>query len=116
MKTIHLDEAKLDLDSAINLARQEPLLLLTADGQEFFLSLADDFEKEVDSLRQSPAFQHFLDERSASPRRIPLDEVETEIDQELAAQEERMIRGSDLPRGEAPHSADRSAESRRSGG
>jgi hypothetical protein len=88
MKTIHLDEANLDLDSAINLARQEPLLLLTADGQEFFLSLADDFEQEVESLRRSQAFQRFLDERSSASRRIPLEEVEAEIDQELAARRE----------------------------
>ena len=60
-------------------------MLLTADGQEFFISLADDFEQEVETLRQSQAFQRFLDERSASPRRIPLEEIEAEIDQELAA-------------------------------
>jgi hypothetical protein len=86
MKTIRLDEVQLDLDSAINLARNEPLLLLTADGQEFFMTLADDFEQEVETLRQSQAFQRFLDERSASPRRISLEEIEAEIDQELADQ------------------------------
>jgi hypothetical protein len=86
MKIIDLGKVNLDLESAINLARQEPLLLVTADGQEFFLSLADDFEKEVESLRRSQDFQRFLDERSACSRRIPLEEVEAEIDQELAAQ------------------------------
>jgi hypothetical protein len=86
MKTIRLDEVQLDLYSAINLARNEPLLLLTADGQEFFMTLADDFEQEVETLRQSQAFQRFLDERSASPRRISLEEIEAEIDQELADQ------------------------------
>jgi hypothetical protein len=86
MKTIRLDEVQLDLDSAINLARNEPLLLLTADGQEFFMTLADDFEQEVENLRQSQAFQRFLDERSVSPRRIPLEWIEAEIEQELAAQ------------------------------
>jgi hypothetical protein len=86
MKTIDLGEVKLDLDSAINLARQEPLLLLTADGQEFFMAPADTFEQEVESLRQSHAFQRFLDDRSAGPGRIPLDQVEAEIEQELADQ------------------------------
>ena len=88
MKTIDLDTTKLDLDSVIGLARQEPLLLLTADGQEFFVSLADDFEKEVESLRQSRAFHRFLDERSACPRRIPLEDVEAEIERELAGRSE----------------------------
>ena len=88
MKTIRLGEENLDLESALNVAREEPILLLTAEGQEFLLSLADDFEKEVESLRRSQAFQRFLDERTASPRRIPLEEVESEIDRELAAKEE----------------------------
>jgi len=85
MKTIHLGEVKIDLDSAISLARHEPLLLLTADGQEFFMALADTFEQEVESLRRSQSFQRFLDERSACPRRIPLENIEAEIEQELAA-------------------------------
>ena len=86
MRTINLNEAKPDLDAVLDRARQEPLLLRTADGQEFFLTLADNFEEEVESLRQRQAFQRFLDERSASPRRIPWEEVEAEIRRDLAAQ------------------------------
>jgi hypothetical protein len=88
MKTIHLNTTKCDLDSAIDMARHEPLLLLTADGEEFLMSLADDFEKEVEALRQSPSFQRFLDERSACSRRIPLEDVEAEIEQELTGRNE----------------------------
>jgi hypothetical protein len=90
MKTIDLDTTKLDLASVIDMARREPLLLLTADGQEFFMSLADDFEKEVESLRRSQAFQRFLDERSACSRRIPLEDVEAEIERELSGQRESV--------------------------
>ena len=64
MKTIDLDTAKLDLDSVIDMARQEPLLPLTADGQEFFVTLADDFEKEAESLGRGQSFQYFLDGRA----------------------------------------------------
>ncbi len=83
MKTIDLGGTKLDLASVIDMARQEPLLLLTADGQEFLMSRADDFDREVEVLRRSQAFQRFLDERSACTRRIPLEEVEAEIEREL---------------------------------
>src|SRR6516162_6694810 len=79
MKTIDLDTTKLDLASVIDMARQGPLLLLTADGQEILMSLADDFDKEVEVLRRSQAFQRFLDERAACSRRIPLEDVEAEI-------------------------------------
>jgi PHD/YefM family antitoxin component YafN of YafNO toxin-antitoxin module len=86
MRTVNLGEDKLDLQAIINLAREEPVLLLAADGKEFLLAEADDFEKEVETLRGSQAFQRFLDERSACAKRVPLEEVEAEIEQELAAQ------------------------------
>jgi hypothetical protein len=49
---------------------------------------ADDFEKEVAALRDSRAFQRFLAERSAGQRRIPLEEIEEEIEQEPAENHE----------------------------
>lgn len=95
MRTIHLDETPLELLSLINLARREPLLLLTAGGEEFVVALADDFDQEVESLRRSQAFQSFLDLRSASERKIPLSDVEAEIDQCIA----------DLEKNDAPQAS-----------
>jgi PHD/YefM family antitoxin component YafN of YafNO toxin-antitoxin module len=84
MKTIQLDETRQDLISLINLARQEPLLLLTAGGEEFVIALADDFELEVEALRRNQEFQRFLDERAASNGKVPLSDVESEIDRSIA--------------------------------
>ncbi len=81
MRTIDLTDERLDLDAIIAIASDEPVILLTPDGREFFVSEADDFDKEVDTLRASEAFQRFLDERSQSKRRIPLEEIETEIEE-----------------------------------
>lgn len=78
MRTVNLEERKIDLEAALDLARQEPLLLVTPDGHEFLLGEANDFEKEVEALRNSQAFQRFLDERSRSTGRISLDEIEAE--------------------------------------
>ena len=86
MKTVNLEEQKLDLRAVIDLAEKEPVVLLTADGREFVVAQADDFDREVETLRGSQAFQRFLDERSRSTRRIPLAEIEAEIEQELATQ------------------------------
>jgi PHD/YefM family antitoxin component YafN of YafNO toxin-antitoxin module len=84
MKTILLDDGTIDLKTAINLAREEPLLLVTPEGQEFVLTEADDFEKEVETLRNSETFQRFLDDRSRSAGRVfSLDEIEAEVDSEL---------------------------------
>jgi hypothetical protein len=81
MKTIDLARQKLDLETVIGIARQEPVLILTADGKEFCLAEADDFEREVQSLRESREFQTFLDERSACKVRIPLEDIEKELDE-----------------------------------
>ncbi len=85
MKTINLETEQFDLTDVLQLAEREPVLLLTEDGREFLVSEADDFAREVEALRASVAFQRFLDERSASQRRFSLDEIEREIEQELAA-------------------------------
>jgi hypothetical protein len=87
MRTIELDKEPLDLEAVIKLASQEPVLLVTPEGKEFCLAEADDFEREVETLRGSQAFQRFLDERSASTRRTSLEEIEAEIERELAEQD-----------------------------
>jgi hypothetical protein len=46
-------------------------------------------DKEVEALRHSAAFQRFLEQRSRSPRRFSLDDVEAEIDRELAGRPEQ---------------------------
>ena len=84
MKTVNLEKEKLNLKDVINLARREPVLLITPDGKEFCIAEADDFEKEVDALRGSQAFQKFLDERSSCTQRIPLEEIEKELEEEKA--------------------------------
>lgn len=86
MKTIDLEKDKPDLASVIKIARREPVLLVTSDGREFCIAEADDFDKEVEALRRSQAFQRFLDERSKSTKRIPLEDIEEEIEKELAKQ------------------------------
>ena len=43
----------------------------------------DDFEAEVEALRNSQRFQAFLDQRMESQVRIPLDEIEREIEEDL---------------------------------
>jgi hypothetical protein len=84
VRTIELDGNNQELTSLINLAKEEPILLLTAAGEEFVIAPADDFDREVESLRGNQDFQRFLEERAASPRRIPLSEVEADIERKLA--------------------------------
>jgi hypothetical protein len=90
MKMINLAEQPIDITHILELAQEGPVVLLAADGREYVIAEADDFEQEVEQLRSSLAFQRFLDERSAyktNKRRIPLDVIAREIDAELAAQQ-----------------------------
>ena len=50
-------------------------------NEEFCVAEADDFEKEVEALRNSQAFQQFLDERSKDKRTISLEELEKALKQ-----------------------------------
>ncbi len=84
MKAIDLNRENMDLPALLKLARQEPVLLITPDGVEFLLSEADDFDQEVAILRESQPFQRFLEQRLVDPAHISLDELEREIDEELA--------------------------------
>jgi hypothetical protein len=62
--------------------------LTPSHGKELLIAEADDFDREVDLLRSSPAFQRFLDERSRSTRRVSLEAIEPAIYTELEAQGE----------------------------
>jgi hypothetical protein len=78
MKAIRLEKDNFDFFQIFNFARSEPVLLLM-NGEEFILSRADDFDAEVESLRNNSDFQNFLDERMKCKVRFPIEEVEKEI-------------------------------------
>ena len=86
MKMVSLQDEQIELDALLAIAGKEPVMLLTADGRQFVLAEADDFEQEVAILRNSQAFQRFLDDRSNCSQRVPLEEIEAEIERELGRQ------------------------------
>ena len=89
MKRVDLAKEKVGLAQVIRFAEKEPVLLVAENGYEFILSQADDFEAEVEALRNSYEFQAFLDQRMKSPIRIPIEDIEREVEAQLA--------GADLP-------------------
>ena len=42
---------------------------------------ADDFETEVEALRNSPRFQQFLEDRLRDTTRVPIEQIERETDE-----------------------------------
>ena len=86
MKTVILDEQQTNLAELLQAARSEPVLLVEPMGGEFVLAVADDFEAEAETLRNSPAFQEFLEHRSRPMRTRPFSEYVRELDEELKRQ------------------------------
>jgi len=83
MKSINLLNEKPDLSEIIDLAEREPVLLVAPNGHQFILSQADDFDAEVEALRNSARFQAFLDERMKDQVRIPIEDIEREVEEAL---------------------------------
>ena len=85
MKVIDLAQQEMDLSQALELAQAGPLILIAADGREYVLAETDDFDREVELLRASAAFQQFLDTRiAARHQRRPLVDVLREVEAEIA--------------------------------
>jgi len=84
MKSIDLVKEQPNLSEVIQLAEKEPVLLLAPNGHQFVVSEADDFDSEVEALRNSRRFQQFLDERMRNQCRTPIEDIEKEIEAELA--------------------------------
>ncbi|MDM8550191.1 hypothetical protein QUF72_08945 [Desulfobacterales bacterium HSG2] len=85
MKTIDLGKERIELSRIFNFARSEPVLLLTGE-EEFILSRADDFEAEVEAIRNSKKFQEFLDNRMKCKVRFPIEDIEKEVENELQSE------------------------------
>lgn len=86
MKRIQLAEQPLDLGQLLDMAQESPIMVVAMDGKTFMVSLADDFEQEVEQLRHSQEFQSFLDSRTSKTRpRRSLAAVAQAINAELAS-------------------------------
>jgi hypothetical protein len=79
MKTIDLAKSHLSLAEALSSARRESVLLKCANGEQFVITIADDFATEVELLRKNHAFLEFLDASKRDETRLSLEEVEKRL-------------------------------------
>ena len=80
MKTVQLtDPNRPSLPEILAMAQKEPMILRTPSGEEFFLGVVDDFEREIEQLNASSAFQELLRERAKEGRTMPIEEIETRL-------------------------------------
>ncbi len=79
MRVIELSQTMPGLGELILQARQENVIVKTVEGEEFIFAEIDDFDHEVELLRNSPAFMAFLDERSQQRGSTTLAEMRKEF-------------------------------------
>lgn len=79
MKTIDLTKKNLSLDEALRSARGESLLLKCSNGEQFVISVADDFATEVELLRKNHAFLDLLDSCKKDETSVSLVEAERRL-------------------------------------
>ena len=75
MTVIKLAESHPTLDEVIGLAKDGVVVLRKPDGSAFALAQLDDFEVEVELLRNSPDFLSFLRQLSREDASIPMEEL-----------------------------------------
>ena len=79
MKTIDVPKHAQALNKVLRQAREENLILRTADGTEFVVAEIDDFDREIEITRENKALMKFLDERARDPKRIPIEQVKRKL-------------------------------------
>jgi len=75
MKTVDLASRASSLTEVLELAGEAAILLKTPEGREFILAEVDDFEAEVDRVRQQPELLELLARRSGEKKTYSLAEA-----------------------------------------
>ena len=83
MKSVDLRSENVDLSQLLHMAERDAVLVVAEDGREFIVAEADDFDEEAEALRKSARFQSFLDRRMSDKSRIPIEDIEKEVEEEL---------------------------------
>ncbi len=79
MKTISISPQSAEVNALLAQARQEDVLVRTADGSQFMLTAIDDFDEEVARSRRNVQLMALLDERAMQAKTVPLDEVKRQL-------------------------------------
>jgi hypothetical protein len=80
MKTLEITASDHpSLPEILAMAQHEPLILRTPSGEEYFVGIVDDFQREIDRLDASPEFQQLLRDRAKERGTIPIEEIRARL-------------------------------------
>lgn len=81
MRTVAVSTESPDVRHLIDLASEENIILKTPEGREFVLAEVDDFDREIELVRQNEELMEFLDQRSQETTRLTLSQVRERLNQ-----------------------------------
>lgn len=79
MKVVDVPNQAKEINELLEQARQEDLLVRSADGSEFMLTAVDDFDQEIAATRRNEKLMALLDARAKQKATIPLEEVKRRL-------------------------------------
>jgi len=79
VKTVAIPSQAAEVNALLAQARDEDVLVQTADGSEFVLTAVDEFDQEIARTRQNAKLMALLDERAKQTQTVPLDEVKRQL-------------------------------------
>jgi len=79
VKVIELADAQPTLNEVMGLAKEDIVVLREPDGAVYAVSQVDDFDVEVEQLRNQPDFMAFLRELSRDKAVISLQDLRKEL-------------------------------------
>ena len=79
MKTIRVPKQAKTVNALLKRARQENVILRSAEGDEFLLAELDDFDREIELTRENKQLMKLLDERSKEKATVSLQEAKKRL-------------------------------------
>jgi hypothetical protein len=79
MKEVVIPSRERKINALLSSAREEDVLLRTADGSEFLLTAVDDFAQEIVRTRQNEKLMALLEGRRRETDTIPWDQAKREL-------------------------------------
>jgi hypothetical protein len=82
MKIVTLSGRSQEVNRLLKLAKKEDVVIRTRDGEEFMVSLVNEFDVEIARQRKNKKLMSFLDERFRDARMepgIPLEDMKRQL-------------------------------------
>ena len=79
MKTVAIPPQAAEINALLEQARNEDVLVQTADGTEYVVTVVDEFDQEIARTRQNAKLMAMLDERAKQSQTILLREVKWQL-------------------------------------